>query len=127
MTKFFRGGTIADTISDVPERIDKMLGNYKKVAMVESQEFILNDSGGINITFQFEFSFNPSEYLLEYRVFSTSGNAWTKPIIIPNTENHFDTMINFSRIEITHNKISLVAEKRNSYSGKVKFKIIAIE
>lgn len=33
MTKFFRGGTIANTISDVPERIDKMLGNYKKVAM----------------------------------------------------------------------------------------------
>lgn len=32
------GGTIADTISGVPERIDKMLGNYKKIAIWEGSE-----------------------------------------------------------------------------------------
>lgn len=32
MTEFYRGGTIADTISDVPNAIDRMLGAYKKIA-----------------------------------------------------------------------------------------------
>ena len=32
------GGTIADTISDVPSAIDKMLGNYKKIAIWEGSE-----------------------------------------------------------------------------------------
>ncbi len=29
------GGTIADTISDVPKQIDRMLGNYSRVAFFE--------------------------------------------------------------------------------------------
>lgn len=46
MTKFFRGGgTRANTISEVPERIDGMLRNYKKVAMGTTViNFKLNDS-----------------------------------------------------------------------------------
>ena len=39
MTKFFRGGgTIANTLSAVPNAIDKMLGNYKKIAIWEGSE-----------------------------------------------------------------------------------------
>ena len=39
MTKFFRGGgTIADTLNAVPNAIDKMLGNYKKIAIWEGNE-----------------------------------------------------------------------------------------
>ena len=38
MQEFYRGGTIANTISEVPGKIDEMLGQYKKVAIIEMKD-----------------------------------------------------------------------------------------
>lgn len=38
MKEFYQGGTIANTISDVPSAIDNILGNYKKIAIWEGSE-----------------------------------------------------------------------------------------
>ena len=63
MTKLFRGGgTIANTISDVPERIDKMLGNYKKVATGTAN--VRGSSGDGKFRFPLNLKFKPSRVML---------------------------------------------------------------
>lgn len=80
MQKLFRGGgTIANTLNDVPDAIDKMLKeNYKKVAIIdlEGRVFQQTSSGGNKQSFEIDINsqinFNPKKYYIN-SIMSGSG------------------------------------------------------
>lgn len=52
------GGTIADTISDVPSAIDGLLGNYKKIAMGNlKKKIFLNHNQSIRFELPIDFKY----------------------------------------------------------------------
>lgn len=90
MQKFFRGGgTEANTLAEVPEKIDDMLSNYKKIASGTINTDIKNTSSWDNKdlvkTIQTNLDFIPSRILLyvplsgnlgKYDDFKTEGAIW---------------------------------------------------
>ena len=125
MTKFFRGGgTIADTISDVPERIDKMLGNYKKVAIIE-MDTTISKTGvywrkkiNINTNFKQNFIFVTLEYKKKFSIASSKLHKIENPLYTNNLFVHFEN--------ITDNSFDICFQ--SSYEGDPKItQVIAIE
>lgn len=86
------GGTIANTISEVPDAIDKMLKeNYKKIAVLTlNKEFKSNTTSGIK-TFTVDLSginFTPTKGFLKFKYkISEVGNYFSKQHLIEIGEN----------------------------------------
>lgn len=59
MTELFLGGSIANTISDVPNAIDRMVKNYKKIATGKSTN-IFGDTANIQGSRTFKIPLNLS-------------------------------------------------------------------
>ena len=131
MTKFFRGGgTIADTISDVPSAIDNMLGNYKKVAIIESQEFNTKANEMVDINLPIDFKFEPSLCYLQVTAFNSSFNFWHDVGAIDIISNEiflFTTIFDIYSIKKEKNSISFSYKNTDSSYLRAKFKIVAIE
>ena len=70
------GGTIADTISDVPSAIDKMLGNYKKVAS-GTCSVSLKEADGFKVTIPLNLDFIPSRlfFVVDFKSGNYSNNS----------------------------------------------------
>lgn len=66
MKEFYRGGgTIANTLNAVPERIDKMLKeNYKKIAIIEDIELYFPNKEINNITKELSLDFIPNRFII---------------------------------------------------------------
>lgn len=136
------GGTIADTISDIPSAIDKMLkDNYKKVAMIDNLTCVMEqykNSEKAEITHKITISninlnFVPSFFIVG---FEASSTIWEKySIDTRNSTMSFDfSEYNGFRFygEYTEFKDSILTLYiRNNYDYNQpkfrKFDIIAIE
>ena len=125
MKEFYRGGTIADTISDVPSAIDKMLKeNYKKVAIIEMDTTISKTGAywrkkiNINTNFKQNFIFVTLEYKKKFSIASSKLHKIENPLYTNNLFVHFEN--------ITDNSFDICFQ--SSYEGDPKItQVIAIE
>lgn len=88
------GGTIADTISGVPDAIDKMLGNYKKIAVLRPNKEFKNNTINKNNTFTVdltELNFIPTAGFLKfkYKISRELNYPATQHTIDINAESQF--------------------------------------
>lgn len=129
MTEFYRGGgTIANTISAVPEAIDIMLKeNYKKIATINLNKEIgieVNPGQLMDVSVDISLNFNPSIVIL---VFNSSTN-----IIYPlnnNNSNKVETTRYIGYItSVSSKNIKFKYGKQSKYTiSTILQTIIAIE
>lgn len=111
------GGTIANTISDVPSAIDKMLGNYKKIAIGSDSAMFeyVRCNKGLNydeqikskyvrhIKIPINLDFTPSRLLVEFDKIGPMLEGY-KPVSSP--ENFYPTAMDYFFIDSKiHNSI----------------------
>lgn len=106
-----------------------MLGNYKKVAIVNTQQFELpTNQASKNFSITTNFTFTPTICYLQAH--ATAGPGGSGQIIAVDIKK-----INFvegqttaiRNIRLTHNQIAFDCIAKNSAFNKITFKIVAIE
>lgn len=123
------GGTIANTISAVPDVIDKMLKeNYKKVAIIDTEQYKFADNGEFS-TFKIttNFNFTPSICYLQAHVLAGSGGSGQMIAIDAKKFDFVEGIAVIRNIQIKQNEIVFNAKTTNSVFDKVKFRVVAIE
>jgi len=123
------GGTIANTISAVPDAIDKMLKeNYKKVAIIDTEQYKFADNREFS-TFKIttNFNFTPSICYLQAHVLAGSGGSGQMIAIDAKKFDFVEGIAVIRNIQIKQNEIVFNAKTTNSVFDKVKFRVVAIE
>lgn len=132
------GGTIADTISDVPSAIDKMLKeNYKKVAIIDPTEYLpfpSNNSESIDYTVNTNFAFKPSKIFLNFILRSVSTGKYLYyggiDVLMPDRAGTAMELevVNISIIEVKETYVKVrVRPTFNNFHNSIKIGVIAIE
>lgn len=134
MTKFFQGGgTIADTISDVPSAIDKMLGNYKKIAMIDKKVNLNVDGYYVKTKIPLDLSFTPKVIILVTKIVS---NSYSPGVVYSDVNYSPDTCAMFADYATYIDKKTISKSGFDVYAsdtftgGDLKletFRVIAIE
>ena len=130
MTEFYRGGgTRANTISEVPSKIDEMLGNYKKIAIINPNKsfYLPSSSEWKESIINLNLDFIPKRIIatVEQEINPISDSVDSKY----NFDNKTATYGNKVRVYITNiTKASVKLVYFTSTSGRFEIKeIIAIE
>ena len=133
MKEFYRGGTIADTISGVPERIDKMLGNYKKIAIWEGSDRFEPAYNKISAwTKRIDCNFKISRFIVFFKGANNTGvrigldsKDYTT---FRNPGNEGTTVGAPTKLSVSNNTIKFEIDNRRAYVlDYLITKIIAIE
>lgn len=132
MTKFFRGGgTIANTISDVPSAIDKMLGNYKKIAILnfENKKPNFVPEGEWSTTdIKLNISFIPNQIFVFVGTEIQNAVLDSTKNISENTHIYINRLNDKMYLEDLKNRtIRIHYYNSGGYSGAYIYQIIAIE
>ena len=127
-----RGGGVQSTsVAEVPENITKMLGNYKKIAIIKPNKTLqfLSTFGETDFVIDTNLNFNPSLIILVLQ-----GDAFKKKINVISTYNYdyrttvYETNDNYSRYikNITNKNFTITATTRQEESLTL-LEYIAIE
>ena len=129
------GGSIANTISAVPEAIDRMLGNYKKTIILNRNDVLISGTGSINKNISINIPFVPTKIFitLEIQVSSSSTIQVSfnnldiiQGIRVPYGGGH-QIYLEINKPTCTKTNLN-ISGKNNGYINSIKLKrIVAIE
>ena len=114
------GGTIANTISAVPEAIDRMLGNYKKMAHIKHRDnyYIMPDET-LNVEIKTNTNFTPNKIIINFTNSTFDNFVFLNLFVWDNNYRIGFNYFQINLIEMTKEKVVLefVPTGNIEYSG----------